>query len=51
LLARFSVSSARAPWSADRDEALTIALDYIFAHPDQATGLGLDVDLLEELWR
>jgi len=36
---------------ADRDEAMTIALDYIFAHPGQAAGLGLDVGLLEELWR
>lgn len=35
----------------DRDEAVTIALDYIFAHRDWAAGLGLDVALLEELWR
>ena len=36
---------------ADRDEAITAMLDYIFAHPEQATDLGLDVSLLEELWR
>jgi hypothetical protein len=36
---------------ADRDEALTIALDYVFAHAEEATGFGLDVGLLEELWR
>jgi hypothetical protein len=35
----------------DRDEAVTIALDYIFAHPDWAAELGLDVGLLDELWR
>jgi hypothetical protein len=35
----------------DRDEAVTSALDWIFAHPDWAAGLGLDVGLLEELWR
>jgi hypothetical protein len=35
----------------DRDEAVTVCLDYIFAHPDEATVLGLDVALLDELWQ
>jgi hypothetical protein len=35
----------------DRDEAVTLALEYVFAHPDRAADLGLDVGLLEELWR
>jgi hypothetical protein len=36
----------------DRDEAITLCLDYIFAHPEEATAeLGLDVALLDELWR
>jgi hypothetical protein len=35
----------------DRDEAVTVCLDYVFAHPEGAAGLGLDLALLEELWR
>jgi hypothetical protein len=35
----------------DRDEAVTACFDYVFAHPDEAAALGLDVALLDELWR
>jgi hypothetical protein len=35
----------------DRDEAVTACLDYVFAHPDEAAALGLDLALLDELWR
>lgn len=35
----------------DLDEAFTLCLDYVLAHPAEATALGLDVNLLEELWR
>ena len=35
----------------DRDEAVTVCFDYVFAHPDEAAALGLDVPLLDELWR
>jgi hypothetical protein len=35
----------------DRDAAITAALDWVFNHRMKAVALGLDVDLLEELWR
>jgi hypothetical protein len=35
----------------DRDDALTACFDYVFAHPDEAAALALDVALLDELWR
>jgi len=35
----------------DRDEAFTVCLDYVFAHPNEAAALGMDVVLLDELWR
>jgi hypothetical protein len=35
----------------DRDAAITVALDHLFEHPDESRALGLDVPLLEELWR
>ena len=35
----------------DRDEAVTACFDYVFAHADEAAALGLDLALLDELWR
>jgi hypothetical protein len=35
---------------AERDAAFNAALTYIFAHPEEADGLGLDANLLRLLW-
>jgi hypothetical protein len=35
----------------DQSEAVTVCFDYVFAHPEEAAALGLDVALLDELWR
>jgi hypothetical protein len=35
----------------DQSEAVTVCFDHIFAHPEEAAALGLDVGLLDELWR
>jgi hypothetical protein len=35
----------------DQSEAITVCFDYVFAHPEEAAALGLDVALLDELWR
>ena len=37
--------------NADQSDAATACFDYVFAHPDEAAALGLDVGLLDELWR
>jgi hypothetical protein len=35
----------------DRDAAITVALDHVFSHPEESRAVGLDLALLDELWR